>query len=73
MWVTGMFAWVDLVQPHSDYHLDKVVDGDMRGEMFVDLVSDILGHNDRDRISMRANFKLALQALGITTISVKLD
>ena len=62
-----MFAWIELVQSRADYgdNLEKVVSEDIRREEFIDGVSDILGMNDMERESMRSNFKLAIEALGV--------
>lgn len=63
-----MLFWVETVQSHPEYthNLDKVADGGIGDEEFIDTVSDILGSDDDDKIERRANFKLALSALGIS-------
>mmetsp|Transcript_32531 Transcript_32531/g.56670 ORF Transcript_32531/g.56670 Transcript_32531/m.56670 type:complete len:1231 (+) Transcript_32531:177-3869(+) len=67
MWVTGMFSWVEVVQSHPEYsvNLDKIADGDMGYEEFIDAISDILGSSDDDKIERRSNFKLAVDAIGL--------
>ena len=67
MWVTGMFSWVEVVQSHPEYsvNLDKIADGDMGYEEFIDATSDILGSSDDDKIERRSNFKLAVDAIGL--------
>ena len=65
MWMTGMFSWIDQIQSHPEYsdNLIAFVDRDIKNDKFIDLVSDIVGSSEADRIARRANFQLALKAL----------
>jgi hypothetical protein len=67
MWVTGMFTWIDTVQSNSIYseNLERVVEGDMSEEEFIDAVSEIVGSNDDGRMKRRSNFQLAIDAVGV--------
>lgn len=67
MWVTGMFTWIDTVQSNSIYseNLERVVEGDMSEEEFIDAVSEIVGSNDDERMKRRSNFQLAIDAVGV--------
>jgi len=67
MWITGMFAWIELVQSHPDYSelLNSFVDGDTGDEEFISSIMSILGSKENDKIEMLSNFKLAIDALGI--------
>ena len=67
MWATGLFSWIDLVQSHRAFsdNLDKIADGNVGEDEFIDAISDILGSSENDKIERRSNFKLAVNALGI--------
>jgi len=66
MWVSGMFAWIELVQSNPAYsdNLQRIVDGKMGREDFIDVVSDILDSNEKDKMRRRSNFELAMNAVG---------
>lgn len=65
MWMTGMFGWIEQIQAHPEYsdNLISIVDREINEDEFIDLVSDIVGSSEQDRIARRANFQLALKAL----------
>ena len=60
-----MVAWTQVVQSHSDYslNLQRYVDGEIEDLEFIDLVSDIIGCQENERMKMRANFESALNVL----------
>lgn len=68
MWVTGMIAWIEMVQSQSGYsqNLESFVDGGMRDDaLIVDTVIDVLDIRDEDKEEMRSNFDLAIDAVGV--------
>lgn len=54
------------MQSHPDYsdNLESYVEKSMGDEEFIDAISDILGMREDDKIVMRENFKLAIDAVG---------
>ena len=67
MWISGMVAWVQVVQSHPDYsvNLKLFLDGEIEDVGFIDSVSDVIGSRENERVEMRANFKSAVEAVGI--------
>ena len=67
MWVTGMIAWIEVVQSHPEYSekLDSYVDTGMVDDTYINTVIDILGLKDEDAEEMRSNFDLAIEAVGV--------
>lgn len=67
MWITGLFVWIELVQSNPDYsdYLDNYVEGTLGDDAFIDAISDILGSGEDERIAMRSNWALAVDALGV--------
>mmetsp|Transcript_3771 Transcript_3771/g.6670 ORF Transcript_3771/g.6670 Transcript_3771/m.6670 type:complete len:365 (-) Transcript_3771:293-1387(-) len=68
MWVTGLLFWVETVQSRGVYseRLDSIADGKMGYEEFIDsLGDDILGSGEDEKRERRANFLLAVDALGL--------
>lgn len=67
MWISGMFTWIEVVQSHPVYSdaLENYVADEIGDEEFIDAVSDILGSNVVERRTMRSNFNLAVDAVGL--------
>jgi len=65
MWITGMFAWTEVVQSHTDYStlLGDFVEGQLEDDEFIDALSVILG--SKEASNFKSNFKSALAALGL--------
>lgn len=73
MWVTGLFFWVDAVQSNPVYseNLDRIADGNIGYEDFIDSVSDeILGSSEDDKMERQSNFMMAVSALGLLSRNV---
>ena len=64
-----MFTWIEAVQSHPVYSdaLENYVADEMGDEEFIDAVSvsDILGSDIVARRTMRSNFDLAVDAVGL--------
>ena len=62
-----MVAWVQVVQSHPDYsvNLQLYLDGEIEDVGFIDSVSDMIDSRENERVEMRANFKWAVEAVGI--------
>mmetsp|Transcript_26203 Transcript_26203/g.56491 ORF Transcript_26203/g.56491 Transcript_26203/m.56491 type:complete len:1199 (+) Transcript_26203:258-3854(+) len=68
MWVTALLSWVETVQSRGIFseNLDRIADGKMGYEEFIDFLSDeVLGSGEDDKRETRANFLLAVDALGL--------
>lgn len=65
-----MFAWIEMVQSNPEYSnlLMMAVAGDIRGNDFIDSVSDLLDSNEDDKLNRRSNFKTAIESLGFRLV-----
>jgi len=67
MWISGMVAWIEVVQSHPQYSLllEEYVADEIGDDEFIDAVSDMLGSDDKEKTTMQKNFELAGDAVGL--------